>query len=140
MEDDFGREKIQEYLWSGTQTEIEQAITLLSAYRMKEAVPNLVQMLREKGMNKTDLSQKIAIIQALGNIGDLRSLDAFREIIFRKTFFLFKGEVQSLKVEIYKTLKNYPYKDIEDIIRKGLKSRNEYIKNESLRLTKKRKQ
>ena len=140
MEDRFGFERIQEYLRSGTQAEIDQAITLLSAYRMKEAVPNLVQMLRKKGMNKTDLSQKIAIIQALGNIGDLRSLDAFREIIFRKTFFLFKGEVESLKVEIYKTLKNYPYKDIEDIIRKGLKSRNEYIKNESLRLTKKRKQ
>jgi hypothetical protein len=140
MEDRFGLEKIQEYLRSGTQTEIEQAITLLSAYRMKEAVPNLVQMLRKKGMNKTALSQKIAIIQALGNIGDLSSLDAFREIIFRKIFFLFKGEVESLKLEIYKTMKNYPYKDIEDIIQKGLKSRNEYIKNESLRLTKMRKQ
>jgi len=91
-------------------------------------------------MNKTDLSQKIAIIQALGNIGDLRSLDAFREIIFKRTFFLFKGEAENLKVEIYKTLKIFPYKDIEDIIQKGLKSRNEYIKNESLRLTKMRKQ
>ena len=140
MEDRFGFERIQEYLRSGTQGEIEQAITLLGAYRMKEAVPNLVQILRKKGMNKTDLAQKIAIIQALGNIGDLRSLDVFREIIFRKTFFLFKGEVENLKVEIYKTLWNYPYKDIEDIIQKGLKSRNEYIKNESLRLTKIRKQ
>ena len=70
---------------------------------MKEAVPNLIQMLRKKGMKKADLSQKIAIIQALGNIGDLRSLDALREIIFRKTFFFFKGEVEKLKVEIYKT-------------------------------------
>jgi hypothetical protein len=140
MEDRFGIERIQEYLRSGTQEEIEQAITLLSAYRMKEAVPTLVQMLREKGMNKTDLSQKIAIIQALGNIGDLSSLDAFREISFRKTFFFFKGESENLKVEIYKTLKNFPYKDIEDIIQKGLKSGNEYIRNESLRLTKMRKQ
>ncbi len=94
MEDRFGIERIQEYFRSGTQEEIEQAITLLSAYRMKEAVPTLVQMLRKKGMNKTDLSQKIAIIQALGNIGDLRSLDAFREISFRKTFFFFKGEIR----------------------------------------------
>jgi HEAT repeat protein len=140
MEDRFGIERIQEHLRSGTQEEIEQAITLLSAYRVKEAVPDLVQMLRKKGMNKADLSQKIAIIQALGNIGDLRSLDSFREIIFRKTFFLFKGEAENLKVEIYKTLKNYSYKDIENIIQKGLKSRNEYIKNESLRLNKMRKQ
>jgi hypothetical protein len=140
MEDRFGLERIQEYLQSGTQMEIEQAITLLSAYRVKEAVPNLVQMLRKKGMNKTDLSQKTAIIQALGNIADLRSLDAFREIIFRKTFFFLKGELENLKVEIYKTLRNYPHKDIEDIIQKGLKSRNEYIRNESLRLNKMRKQ
>jgi hypothetical protein len=91
-------------------------------------------------MNKSDVSQKIAVIQALGNIGDVRSLDAFREILFRKTFFFFQSEVEGLKVEIYKTLKNYSYNDIEDIIQKGLKSRNEYIKNESLRLTKMRKQ
>ena len=136
----IGLERIREYLHSGTKAEIEQAITLLSAYRVKEAVPDLVQMLREKRKNKSDLSQKIAIIQALGNIGDLRSLDAFREILFRKTFFLFKGGLENLKVEIYKTLKNYPYKDIEDIVQKGLKSRNEYIKNESFRLTKMRKQ
>ena len=135
MEDHFGLERIQEYLRSGTQAEIEQAIALLSAYRIKEAVPHLIQMLGEKGMKKTDLSQKIAIIQSLGIIGDLRCLDAFREIVFRKTFFLFKGEVENLKVEIYKTLKNYPCKDIADILQKGLKSRNEYIKNESLRLT-----
>jgi hypothetical protein len=100
LEDDFGLERIQEYLRSGTQAETEQAIAILGAYRIKAAVPNLIQMLRKKGMNKTDLSQKIAIIQALGTIGDLRSLDAFREIVFRKTFFLFKGEVEDLKVEI----------------------------------------
>jgi hypothetical protein len=140
MEDHVALERIREYLQSGTQTEIEQAITLLSAYRMKEAVPNLVQMLRKRGMNKSDVSQKIAVIQALGNIGDVRSLDAFREILFRKTFFFFQSEVEGLKVEIYKTLKNYSYNDIEDIIQKGLKSRHEFIRNESLRLTKMRKQ
>ena len=140
LEDSFGLERIKEYLRSGTQAEIEQAINLLSAYRLKEAVPDLIQMLGENGTNKADLSQKIAIIQALGNIGDLRSLDAFRQILFRKTFFLFKDGLENLEVEIYKTLTNYLYKDVQDIIQKGLKSRNEYIKNESLRLTKMRKQ
>jgi len=134
LNDHYGLERIREYLQTGTQDDIDQAITLLSAYRVKESVPDLVQMLRDKSKNKFSLSQKIAIIQALGNTGDLRSLDAFREILFRKTFFFFKGGIDSLKVEIYRTLKNYYYKDIEDIIQKGLRSRNEYIKNESLRL------
>lgn len=140
LEDRFGVERIQEYLRSGTQAEIEQAISLLSAYRIKDAVPDLVQILRNKVINKTTLSQKIAVIQALGNIGGLRSLDAFREIIFRKKLVFFKSEAENLKLEIYKTLKNYPYKDVEDIIETGLKSSNEYIRNESLRLTRMRKQ
>jgi hypothetical protein len=140
LDDNYGLERIREYLHTGTKAEIEQAITLLSAYKVKEAVPDLVQMLRKKSKNKSDLSQKIAIIEALGNIGDLRSLDAFREILFRKTFFLFKGGLESLKVEIYRTLKNYPHKEIEDIVQKGLKSRNEHIKHESFLLTKIREQ
>ena len=134
LNDHYGYERIREYLHTGRQADIDQAITLVNAYRVKETVPDLVQLLRDKS-NKFSLSQKIAIIQALGNTGDLRSLDAFREILSRKSFFLFKGEIDSLKVEIYRTLKNYPCKDIEDIIKKGLRSRNEYIKNESLRLS-----
>ena len=140
LDDDYGLERIREYLHTGTNAEIEQAISILSAYRVKEAVPDLVQMLREKSKNKSDISQKIAIIQALGNTGDLRSLDAFREILARKTFFLFKDGLENLKVEIYRMLKNYPYQDIEDIVQKGLKSSNKHIKNESFRLTKIRKQ
>jgi len=57
-----------------------------------------------------------------------------------KTFFLFKGGLENLKVEIYRILINYPYEDIGDIIQKGLKSRNEHIRNESFRLTKLRNQ
>jgi hypothetical protein len=136
LQDNAVVEKLMGYLYSGSQVEIEQAITLLGAYRIAEAVPKLVQMLKQNGNNKSALSQKIAIIQTLGNIGDVRSLDVFREILFRKKFFLFTDDNDPLKVEIYKTMKNYPRKDIEDILRKGLKSSNEYIKNESFRLTK----
>jgi len=95
-------------------------------------------MLAEKGTNKANLPQKISVIQALGNIGDLRSLDAFREIIFSRSLF-FKGIIEKLKEEIYKTLKNYAYKDVEDVIHAGLKSKNDYIKSESLRLSRVRK-
>jgi hypothetical protein len=133
-------EKLSEYLRSGTEEEIAQAITLLGAYRVEEAVSELVQMLRKRGKSKSALSQKIAIIQTLGDIGDVRALDALREILFRKKFFLLTNEKEPLKVEIYKSMKNYPRKAIEDIIQKGLKSRNEYIKNESLRLTKMKEQ
>jgi len=140
LKDNFVVEKLIGYLRSGTEDEIAQAITLSGAYRVEEAVPELVLLLKKKGKSKSVLSQKIAIIQTIGYIGDVRSLDALREILFRKKFFFLTGEKEPLKVEIYKSLKNYPRKDIEDIIQKGLKSRNEYIKNESFRLTKMKEQ
>jgi HEAT repeat protein len=135
LEDHYGIDVLKKYILSESKEEIEQAIAIASAFRTKEMVPDLIQMLRKKGTNKTDLLQKIAIIQALGNIGDLGSLDAFREIVFSKSLF-FKGGLENLKVEIFRILKNYPHKDIEDIIQVGLKSKNEYIKSESLRLSK----
>lgn len=138
MEDHYGIDVIKEYLSSGSKEQIEQAIALSGAFRVKEAVPDLIKMLAEKGTNKANLPQKISVIQALGNIGDLRSLDAFREIIFRRSLF-FRGIIEKLKEEIYKTFKNYAYKDVEDIIQAGLKSRNDYIKSESLRLSRVRK-
>jgi HEAT repeat protein len=140
LKDNYAVEKLTAYLRSGTQAEIEQAITLAGVYAMEEAVPELIRMLKATGRNRSALPLKTAIVQALGSIGDVRSLDALREILFRRKFFLFKGGKENLQVEIYKTMKNYPYEYIEDILQKGLKSRNEYIRNESLRLTKMRKQ
>jgi hypothetical protein len=140
LKDNYAVEKLTAYLRSGTRAETEQAITLAGIYAMEEAVPELIRMLKATGRNRSALPMKTAIVQALGNIGDVRSLDTLREILFRKKFFLFKGGKEDLQVEIYKTLKNYPYEYIEDILQKGLKSGNEYIKNESLRLTRMRDQ
>jgi len=136
QEDHYGIDIMKKYLLSESKEEVEQAIVLSGAFRVKEMVLDLIQMLRKKGTNKADLSQKIAIIQALGNIGDPGSLDAFSEIVLSKRLFFFKGGLENLGVEIYRTLKNYPYKDIDDFIQVGLKSKNEYIKSESLRLSK----
>ena len=138
MEDPYGIDVIREYLSSHSKELVEQAISLSGAFRIKETVPDLIKMLEEMGTNKANLPQKISVIQALGNIGDLRSLDAFRKIIFSRSLF-FRALTEKLKEEVYKTLRNYPYKDVEDIIRAGLKSRNDYIKSESLRLSMMRK-
>jgi len=140
LKDNYAVEKLSAYLRSGTQAEIEQSVTLAGLYAMEEAVPELIRMLKATGRNRSALPLKTAIVQALGNIGDVRSLDALREILSRKKLFLFNGGKEDLQVEIYKTMKNYPYQYIEDILQKGLKSRNEYIRNESLRLTRMRTQ
>jgi len=138
IEDRHGIDVIMEYFTSGSKEQILQAVALSGAFRIKETVADLIKMLEKMGTNKANLPQKISVIQALGNIGDLRCLHAFRKIIFSRSIF-FKGLKEKLREEIYKTLRNYPYKDIEDIIRAGLKSRSDYIKSESLRLSMMRK-
>ncbi|MEW6001100.1 MAG: hypothetical protein AB1638_00390 [Nitrospirota bacterium] len=67
--------------------------------------------------------------------GDPYAIEGLRDMLSAKSI-LFKRALEELKEEIYTTLKNYPYKDIKDLIDEGLKSRNQYIKEESLRLKK----
>jgi hypothetical protein len=47
---------------------------------------------------------------------------------------IYRGAIEKLKEEIYKTLKNYPYSDIKDLVEAGLKSKNEVIKRESMKI------
>jgi hypothetical protein len=70
-------------------------------------------------------------------MGDPRCLDMFREILSTKSLF-FRKDVERMKEEVYKTLKNFPYKEIEDIVREGAQSNNKLIRGESLRLNKMR--
>ncbi|MBE0426626.1 MAG: HEAT repeat domain-containing protein [Nitrospirae bacterium] len=140
LEDQYGLDIIRENLRSGSEEEIERGITLSGDYRVREVVHDLVQIIRRGGMSKTDVSQKIAVIQALGNIADPASLEAFREIIFSRSIPFLGGGREKLKEEIYRNLRNYPYEYIEDIVQAGLKSRNAYIKGESLRLSRMRTQ
>jgi hypothetical protein len=136
LHDDYAFEVLSKYLRSGSEEDVQHAIFLIGSFRVKKAVVDLVQILEEKGTIKTDLTQKLLIIPALGNIGDPGCLEAFRKTLSAKSLF-FKKDREKMKEEIYKTLKNFSYKDIEDMVQLGLKSKNRYIKEESLRLTRK---
>jgi len=54
----------------------------------------------------------------------------FREILSAKSLF-FRKDVEKLKEEVYKTLKNFSYQEIEEIVREGVQSRNKLISEES---------
>ena len=90
-------------------------------------------MLKKKKMLGKNLNEKILIIKTLGEIGDIQALDTLRELASVKSL-LFKGAAEKLKEEIYKTLKNYPYNAIEDLVTAGLHSKNENIRKESFEL------
>ena len=130
--DSYGIDALKDSLRSENREITEQAIALAGAFRIREAVPDLVHMLRKKGISGSDFYEKIPVVKALGHIGDPRAVDALRDIASSKSL-IFKGAIERLKEETYRTLKNYPYEDIKDLIERGLKSRNERIREEAMR-------
>jgi HEAT repeat protein len=132
--DHYGIATVRDYLLSESRETCEQGISLAGTYKIREVVPELIQMLKKRGIAGADIYDKIPVIKALGEIGDPRALEPLRELLLGKSI-LFKGVTEKLKEEIYRTLRNYPVRDIRDLIEAGLKSRNEYIREESARLS-----
>lgn len=133
MGDSYAIEIIKEYLRSNVREKIEQSIVLSGSYKIKEVVDDLVKLLRKKAFSIVDLENKIPVIKALGEIGDPQAIDALRELISIKSLF-FGEVVERIKEEIYKTLKNYPYESIKDLVEKGINSKNNIIREESINL------
>jgi histone H3/H4 len=131
--DDYAKEIIREYIDHKSGDFFEQALNLAGSFRIKEVVDDLIRLLNKKEISGDDLLNKIPVVRALGDIGDPRALDAFRGLLSRKSI-LFRKMVEQLRVEIYKTLKNYPYDLVRDLVEAGLESGNETIKGESLSL------
>lgn len=133
--DSYGVEVVKDFLNSGSKELVDHAVALAGNFRIRDVVDDLISMLKKRGIGGTDLYEKIPIVKALGEIRDSKALDILRELLSEKSI-IFKGATEKLKEEIYKSLKNYSLSDIKDFIEKGLKSKNKYIREESLRLRK----
>jgi HEAT repeat protein len=133
--DSYGIEALKESLLSESRESVEQAIALAGTFRIKEVVNDMVRMLKRRGISGADLYDKIPLVKALGEIGDPRAVGALRELLSGKSI-LFKQAAEKLREEIYRSLRHYPYEDVRELIEAGIKSKNEYIREESLRLSK----
>ncbi len=135
--DSYGVNALRGYLKSENKEVVEQAIVISGIFKVREVIPELIQMLRKKDISGKDIYEKIPIVKALAQIGDPRALDTIRNTLSIRSI-LFKGTVERLREAIYGSLKHYPVDKIEDLIEKGLKSRNERIRDESLKIKKAR--
>ncbi|MCL5023711.1 MAG: hypothetical protein M1497_10165 [Nitrospirae bacterium] len=131
--DSYGASAIREHLRTGTREMREQAIALSGSFRLREAVPDLVALLKKRESGSADFYAKIPVVRALGQIGGLDALKALREVLATRSL-LFKGAVEKLKEELYAALGNYPSAEIGDLIEAGLKSKNAQIRKKALQL------
>jgi len=111
------------------------AVRLSGAYRIKYAVPYLQRMLQEQELPGKRSTLKKGIVRALGRIGDSRSVGHLLRLC-RSTSGLHKNEFDKLKVEIFKTLHNYPATTIGPLIDFGMQSGNKEIVAISKKLAK----
>lgn len=132
--DNYAIEIIREQLTSDEEN-IEQYIALSGSFRIKEVAGDLILLLKKQERTGVDLLNKIPVVRALGEIGDPRALDAFRVVISSNSL-LFRKTMEELKEEVYKALNKFSYESVKDLVEKGLKSGNAFIREESLRLHK----
>jgi hypothetical protein len=72
--DHYGIATVRDYLLSESRETCEQGISLAGTYKIREVVPELIQMLKKRGIAGADIYDKIPVIKALGEIGDPRAL------------------------------------------------------------------
>jgi HEAT repeat protein len=134
--DSYAIEMLRELLDSKEKEKIHQAVLLASSFRTKEVVGGLIALLQKQEISGADIQDKIPIIRALGEIGDPQTVEVLRTSLAGKSI-LYRGITERLREEIYKTLKNYPYESVWDLIEEGLNSKNEVIRAESHHLKRK---
>jgi hypothetical protein len=131
--DDYAKDIIREYLTSKPGDLFDQALNIAASFRIREVVDDLIRLLNKKEMSGDDLLSKIPIVRALGDIGDPRALDAFRGLLSTRSI-LYRKIIEQLRVEIYGTLRKYPYELVRDMVEAGLDSKNESVREEAMRL------
>jgi HEAT repeat protein len=134
-QDPGGPSRILEYIGSEKDEDKVLGLELAGRYRIREAVPLLIAGLQRRSVTGKDLEGKIGLIRVLGEIGDPRALNAISEVLKEKSF-LFKGLVENMKKEVFRSLKYYPYDAVEELVKRGARSKNPQIRKESLKLMK----
>jgi pentatricopeptide repeat protein len=126
FQDPDAESHVRELLQSDNVQLQKGAVRLAGAYRIKSAVPYLLKLLEEKDLLGKKFLFKRTIIRALGRIGDGDAVVHLLSLC-RSTSIVHRNDVDRLKVEIFRTLQNYPGPAVEPLLDYGIRSRNEEV-------------
>ena len=115
----------------------DQVVRLAGMYKVKEAVPYLLEILDKRDLFRTEWFHKTSVVKALGDIADPRALDILTRL-YRSRTMLYRSSVEELKVEIFRSLSNYPQALVRPLLEQGLASKNKEIRAISEKLLKHR--
>jgi len=113
----------------------EQGAVLSGNYKVRYAIPFLIEVLEKKDIYGSESHDKIPVIRALAKIGDPQAIEPLKKLFKSKGLF-FSSARNELKLEIFKTLRSYPAHAIKTLLELGLASGDKEIKAISERLLK----
>jgi hypothetical protein len=131
--DPAGVEPLLLYLRGRERANVEQAVAVAGALKVREAVPQLLQLLARKPVSGADLLERIPVVRALGEIADERALPALRQLAGARSLF-FRGALERVRDEVYLSLRRFPVAAVRDLLEEGARSRTERVRAECRRL------
>lgn len=105
----------------------DHAVRLAGTFRMKETVPYLIELIERKDPLGTEVHNKMSVVKTLGEIGDPKAIESLSRL-YQSRSLLYRGLREELKVEIFKSLKNYPLAATRQLLELGLESKNKEVR------------
>ena len=124
---------IREKLKDSSSEHFMLALNFVRIYKIRDVVPDLLNLMKKPGMNHEQRKIKIPIVRALGAIGDPSAMQIFNRIMKKGSWF-FKDDTDRLKLEIVKNLGNFDTRDVRDIIQIGMQSGHPEIRDACLKM------
>ncbi|MHB8881250.1 MAG: HEAT repeat domain-containing protein [Thermodesulfovibrionales bacterium] len=109
-------------------------VKLAGTYQYTSLLQPLLKLLERKRLLGPDLEFRKLVVKALADIGDPRALESL-EAIVRSNPLMHRSAFETLKVEIYRSLQNYPAGSAAGLLEAGLGSKNEEIRTISEELS-----
>ena len=131
--DPAGLEPLLLHLRGRERANVEQAVAVAGALKVREAVPQLLQLLARKPVSGADLLERIPVVRALGEIADERALPALRALARARSLF-FRGALERVRDEVFLCLRHFPVAAVRDLLEEGAHSRTERVRAECRRL------
>ncbi len=134
--DPEGKKILLKFLHSEMGENVALGMELAGKYKVKEALPLILKKLKKINITGKDIEDKVILIRILGEMGDPGAVPVLKEIITERSL-LFKGALDRMREEIYRSLKFYPYPAVKILVEKGARSKNHVIQKECVTLMKK---
>lgn len=118
---------LQKLLHANSKTTVSQALNIIQEYDVQELAPDLASLLKTLFISKVILERNKAILSTLGTLGNVNVLPALKKTAFSR-FSFNPQHLRQTQEFLYNTLIGYPRSSVQELVLRGLRSKNKIIR------------